>query len=983
MKKAPALLFGFLLLLLAGRVRAAGPPTLVLRDTTTTYLLESPYLQVLRVDTALTLAQIVAPRWAARFAAAPAGTPNYGGDPADFWLRAQVRSQARASTVWVLDTRFGSIDFEVYVTDSLGQPLAHTVVDAARRIRNGQAVPGRHPSVRLALPAGQPAWVYVHATGAVFKFRVRELTNELQLTRVADLYEALYFGILLALMLYNLGLFFSVRDRAYLYYVGFVASFGALQASLMNYLAVFVWPTASPEFDNRVNHLLLVALMVLGIHTARAFMELATYTPRLDRLLRALAWTTLLLPLFDLLAYAGLPAGYWLSNWAEVVMPLTGSAVTLLAGALTVRAGYGPARYYLAGWAILLAATTSYYLRILHVLPPSLFTEYSTRIASVLDLLLISLGLADRINIARQERREALDHALAVAQEKEAVQSAANRSLALRADELQVAYADLQASLRTTESLTERDELKTRFFTNISHELRTPLTLILGPLEQLLETPAAVPVAPELHLMHRHGARLLALINQLLDVARLEAGQMALHAAPHDLHGFVRLQVAAFQSQAAYLDLTLDLPPVAPPLEVYFDADQLEKVFTNLLGNALKFTPGGGRVDVRVSTADGPAPAAVITVADTGCGIPAAHLPLIFDRFHQVDDSTRRAHEGSGIGLALVKELVSLHGGTVAVESVAGQGTTFSVRLQLGTAHLQPEQLRPPAAPTVAEPVAAVRLPAPMPDSSTGELPEEAPADTRPLVLIIDDHADMRAYLSSCLGEGYRIISAPDGRAGLARATELLPDLVLSDLMMPHLDGLELCRRLKTDERTSHIPVVLLTARAAPDSRVQGLETGADDYLTKPFRPAELRVRVANLLAQRQLLRQRFAREVTLRPRDISITSADEVFLTRALAVVEKHFADPAFDVETFAAALAMSRVHLFRKLKALTDQAPTDFVRVLRLRRAAQLLAGGAANVSEVAYAVGFNNLSHFSKSFRELHGHAPSEHATSVVEG
>ncbi|MDQ2769706.1 MAG: sensor histidine kinase, partial [Bacteroidota bacterium] len=699
MKPTQALLFGFLLLLLAGRARAAEPPTLVLRDTAATYLLENPYLQILRVDSALTLAQIGASPWAARFRTAPTGIPNYGGDGADFWLRARVRSRARATTVWVLDTHFGDHDFEVFVTDSLGRPLARTVVDDARRFRNGQAVPGRHPSVRLVLPAGQSAWVYVHATGYVFQLRLRELTHQLQVTRVSDLREAVYFGILLALMLYNLGLFISVRDRAYLYYVGFVASFGALQASMMHYLAVFVWPTASPAFDTWVNHALLVAVMVMGIHTARAFMELATYTPRLDRLLRALAWATLLLPLFDLLGFMGLPGGYWLSQWAEVVLPLTGSAVTLLAGALTVRAGYGPARYYLAGWAILLAATTSYYLRVLHVLPPSFFTEYGTRIASVIDLLLISLGLADRINIARQERREALDQALAVAQEKEAVQAAANRALALRADELQLAYADLQASLRTTESLTERDELKTRFFTNISHELRTPLTLILGPLEQLLDTPAAGPVAPELHLMHRHGARLLALINQLLDVARLEAGQLALHAAPHDLHGFVRLQVAAFQSHAADLGLTLALPPLVSPLEVYFDADLLEKVLTNLLGNALKFTPGGGRVEVLVRAEDGAAPAAVITVADTGCGIPATHLPLIFDRFHQVDDSARRAHEGSGIGLALVKELVSLHGGTVAVESVAGQGTTFSVRLLLGTAHLEPEQLRPSAAP--------------------------------------------------------------------------------------------------------------------------------------------------------------------------------------------------------------------------------------------------------------------------------------------
>ena len=246
--------------------------------------------------------------------------------------------------------------------------------------------------------------------------------------------------------------------------------------------------------------------------------------------------------------------------------------------------------------------------------------------------------------------------------------------------------------------------------------------------------------------------------------------------------------------------------------------------------------------------------------------------------------------------------------------------------------------------------------------------------------MVIDDHHDLRDYVARCLSTEWRVLTAADGEAGLALVAQEMPDLVVSDLMMPHLDGLELCRRVKSDERTSHIPVVLLTARTSEHNRLEGLELGADDYLIKPFRPAELQARVRNILRQRQLLRQRFAQQVTLQPRDISITPADEIFINRVMAVAETHLANPDFDVESFASELAMSRIQLYRKLKALTDQSPTDFVRVLRLRRAAQLLAGHAGTVADVAYAVGFNNLSYFSKCFRELHGHAPSEHLAVV---
>ena len=1000
------------------RAYAAAPPT-VLRDTARTYALGGPNLAILRLPVPgpdPTLAQLQAAPWAGRFAQAPPGVPNYIGDQTHrFWLRVELDNRSHPGTGWVLETRFAENDFAVYVVNGPGQPYHAVRCGPAYPPRNAQAVPSRFANVGLALPPGRST-LYVHCGGNLFRLHLRETSHQLQTNRLEDLREALYFGILLALLLYNLGLFLSVRDVAYLYYSGFVASFGLLQACMMNYLSTYVWPLASGGFYDGVRIALLVLVMGTGIRTAQTFLVLARYAPRLHRALNGLLWGLLLLPASAWLEGQGYAQVRPVVIACEVLLPTAVTVLALAGGTLAWRAGYRPARYYMLGWACLLLGTTGFYLRLLHLIPVSFYTDYGTRISSVLDLLLISLGLADRINVARRERQQAVDETLLLAQEKEAVQRAANQALTRHSDELQLAYDELQTSLRTTETLTERDELKTRFFTNISHELRTPLTLLLGPLDQLLDTPAARPLAAELGLMHRHGGRLLALINQLLDVARLEAGQLQLRAAPQPLRAFVAVQVAAFQSHATDLGLTLEMlppDPAAPPLpEVWFDADQLEKVLTNLLGNALKFTPAGGCVTVAVGL-DAAAHAATVRVADTGCGIPAAHLPLIFDRFHQVDDSSQRPHEGTGIGLALVKELVSLHQGTVAVASTVGQGTAFTIGLPLGTAHLGhvPADEAPAAAAagagsaavaaTVAADSAAVAAalaartaaagsPAPAPaETLAPDFADADPAhpnnlnadglstDPRPLVLIIDDHADMRAYLARCLGPDYRLATAPDGRAGLARATDLLPDLVLSDLMMPHLDGLELCHRLKTDERTSHIPVVLLTARAAPESRLQGYQTGADDYLTKPFRPQELRVRVANLLAQRQLLRQRFAQAITLQPRDISITSADEQFLTRALAVVERHFANPAFDVETFADEMALSRVHLFRKLKALTDQAPTDFVRVLRLRRAAQLLAGGAGNVSEVAYAVGFDNLSYFGKRFRELHGHAPSEHA------
>jgi|GEM_PF-802412 len=956
------LLLWFALLLLPF-AKAKGTELVVLRDTAHSYSLGRHWglLPVRRGEPRLALAQVQVPPYSTRFRPSPEKHPRAADDAAEYWLRCQVRNETRAGTAWIFQAMNNPVD--VYVVAPSGQ-VRHLQAGQRDHWEQSYAVPSRRFNLNLPLEPGQTYTVYVRSRSSLFVFDIVERTHLLSQVRTADVWACLYFGLLLGMIGYNLLLFLSVRDRSYLYYVLFTASFGALQLVLMGYSSSWWGGRMTSWQSYLLEHTMLALVMAFSILTTRSFLETRQLLPRFDRVLRGALALTPLPPLLVLLRF-------WPGvEWVSTALPLLVCGLLLAAGTWLLATGSRSARYYMAGWALLIGAIVVYYLRTLNIIPLSFLTEQGVRIASAMEVILLSMGLADRINRARRERHEAQTLALAALQEKETVQAAANQALAQRASELQQAYAELQASLLATGRLQEIDQLKTRFFTNISHELRTPLTLILGPLEQLLHKPEAAPLIEEHQLMYRHGQRLLGLLNQLLDIARLEAGQLRLQACPTDLADFVRVRVAAFDSLASSRGIGLAVRAPSQ-LTAYIDRDQLEKVLTNLLGNALKFTPSGGQVAVELAESEGQAR---LTVVDTGCGIPAAHLPLIFDRFHQVDDSMSRRHEGSGIGLALVKELVELHQGTVGVASVVGRGTTFTVLLPLGSAHLRPEEVVPaPADVALNEELERDNEESSPANSSLAE--GEAP-DGRPLVLVVDDQADMRAYVASCLGGDYRLATATEGNEGMALALDLGPDLVLSDVMMPGLDGLELCRRLKSDERTSHIPVVLLTARASDQGKLEGLELGADDYLTKPFRPRELQARVRNLIQQRQQLRQRFGREVTLQPRDISITSADEAFLTKALAVAEQHLAEPEFDVEAFAAALAMSRIQLYRKLKALTDQPPTEFVRTLRLRRAGQLLAAQAGNVADVAYMVGFNNLSYFSKCFREMYGHVPSEH-------
>ena len=539
--------------------------------------------------------------------------------------------------------------------------------------------------------------------------------------------------------------------------------------------------------------------------------------------------------------------------------------------------------------------------------------------------------------------------------------------------------------------LQDLDSLRSRFFANISHEFRTPLTLLLGPLQRLEADPEDGN-APLFAMMTRNARRLGQLIDQLLDLSRLEAGRLPLRWRHDDPAAFLRALAEPFATLATDREISFTASIPAAPFTAWFDADVLEKVVGNLLSNALKFTPETGAVSIAVQISEAteprpiPSPTAdespadqadahllTVAVANTGSYIPPSEQAHVFDRFRQLAGGPHVG--GSGIGLALVKELVALQSGDITLSSDPDRGTCFTVNLPLFVAPPPGASAEPAEDPLVPEgtAVAAARAEiGPLDDSEA-----DAASAAAPSVLVIEDNADLRAFVVQELVSRYRVREAPDGEQGLATALAEIPDLVVSDVMMPGLDGFELCGRLKDDLRTSHVPVILLTARAGIESRLEGLERGADDYLAKPFDPRELRVRVANLIATRRKLQQQYAAQVqTLEPEAMPVTSADERFLRRCREVIDENLDNDDFTVEIFAKEVGLSRAQLHRKLKAITDIAPRDLLRAQRLKRAAHLLDGRYGNVTEVAYAVGFKSLSHFARSFREQYGVSPSEY-------
>nr|WP_303310964.1 substrate-binding domain-containing protein [Hymenobacter sp. BT730] len=512
-------------------------------------------------------------------------------------------------------------------------------------------------------------------------------------------------------------------------------------------------------------------------------------------------------------------------------------------------------------------------------------------------------------------------------------------------------------------------EAKLRFFTNFSHELRTPLTLILGPVEELLTHSPNLSSAQrhDLGLVRRNTQRLLQLVNQLLDFRKIEVGKMAVRATEGNLVTFVREIVDAFEKPARLRGVQLRMLAAEPVLKAWLDVNILDKVFFNLLSNALKFTPDNGHITISVQAAD-EGRALQVSVEDTGRGITEQDKAHIFEWFYQGDQGA--VAKGSGMGLALALGLTRLHQGQLTFSSQPGKGSTFVVTLPREL----PEALR---SATLIEPMT---LALDEPEALPAELPADTPiaTDRETLVLVIEDNAEVNEFLARKLQTDFRVQTATDGHTGFRMATDLIPDLIVCDVMMPGLSGLEVVAKLKEDWRTSHIPVVLLTARTAPEQQVEGVQAGADLYLTKPFNPTFLLESVRTLLANRARQREHYRRELSINTATVAAASPDQKFLADLTAIVEANLMRSDLSVEDVARSLGISRMQLYRKVKALLGTGVTDFIQSIRLTKARELLLDDTLTITDVAYELGFSSPSYFSTSFKTRYQISPSEFRT-----
>ncbi|WOD42869.1 hybrid sensor histidine kinase/response regulator transcription factor [Hwangdonia lutea] len=535
------------------------------------------------------------------------------------------------------------------------------------------------------------------------------------------------------------------------------------------------------------------------------------------------------------------------------------------------------------------------------------------------------------------------------------------------------------------ERIEEVNKLKLELFTNISHDFRTPLTLILGPLERLLKRDDLDTFVRGQHeIMYRNASTLMELINQLLDFRKNESGKLLLRASKNNIVPFVNEIKLAFNELARAKDIDFTLTSREQDIEVWFDQTKLKKIIFNLLSNAFKFTPNGGRITIEISISEKTKNLKTkrwvkLKVTDNGRGISKANKKFIFDRFYQLGERS-----GTGIGLSLTKNLVELHKGSIKVKSSENKGTAFSVKLPLGHAHLNKVQMVETKVLSEENKTFNIEKAAYV-DKSIVEQQEQKPIETMPLdkslstILIVEDNVEVRTFIKSIFLKSYNVLDAENGVKAIEIAKSYDIDLIISDVMMPVMNGMELCDKIKSNIKTSHIPVILLTAKTSQENQKSGFQLGADAYITKPFDAHILEVRVVNLLKSRKNLINKFKKDIILQPKELTVTSADEKFLKKAIRIVESNISNPEFSIASFIDEMGTSRSVLYRKLKALTDQSISEFIKTIKLKRAGQLISKSDMNISEIAYDLGFNDLKHFRKSFKKQFNVLPSQYRES----
>lgn len=859
-------------------------------------------------------------------------------DSSSTWLRLRLVNPSGEEGAWALLGRADWIEgflLDAHRTQTLQSFYWGSRMDLSQlTIGQGQGSNQARIAQLFTLPPGEywlylrlgPAWFQGQWQGPRFLDRQTYFEGPWRQRMERLVVYWLLQGMIAFMIIFNLFMYAINRDRAYLYYCLFALCLGEyfmLTVPTDAWLAFHQWERWRGVLFSLISYVLAISFGLFAL----AFVHTDGYGPRIGRLLQGL----------NRLAIG------------------VGIASTLYLLLTPIDAQWIKLRYWFNA-----PVVGAYFLSALYIIPAYLMARNPLARYFGLTAMFIILGggffllrsvyLASAGDISFQN-----DFGLVLSFQALAVVQLLTFSLSLSYRGRLIA--------RRKEQLEALDRAKSRFFANVSHEFRTPLTLILGPVGQLLDRTDDEQDRAQFRLIRRNAMRLLRLVNQILDLARLDEGKMEINAQDDDLVAYLRQLTMTFSSWAENQRRQLSFASEVESLPARFDADKVEKIATNLISNALKYAQEA--VWVRLSLEG--QQEICLSVRDDGSGIPEVQIPHLFKRFYQasaVDYATDLP--STGIGLALTSELVELLGGRIEVASEMGQGSVFRVWLPF---HPPETRLDDSAFPAPAKAFAAAALAPAVAVQATEGDPQQ------PDILIIEDQPDVRAYLARCLAGRFRLSLAENGAVGIQRAQEQVPDLVITDLMMPRQDGFAVSRRLKEAPETSHVPIIILTGRASLDSRLEGLEVDADVYLTKPFEAKELLAQVENLLRNRQRLQKRYSQQLLLDDGAMELPDREAQWLQKALTLTTQHMGEEDFGVERLADLMALDRTQLFRKLKALTDQNPSQFISTCRLRRAKQLIEAGEGNLTDIAYAVGFSSPAYFSRVFKQKYGRPPGD--------
>jgi signal transduction histidine kinase/DNA-binding response OmpR family regulator len=848
-----------------------------------------------------------------------------------YWLKVSVKPLASFSNWWIIlrdtgnfYTRGTANDYvDVYTVNNRNEIVAHQ--------RTGPFVPRSQKAVpqytvvncvMLSGVARQPVTLFIkmyneNSPGQLF---YPQLQNPVVPIMTSDSGLDIMCAIALLFSLLSFFFYFFVRDKSYLLF-GLFTLFYSQHYLILHPQAPFIdlYIPEHPWFVGPAFVFLTSGGLTIFLLFGRSFMNLRSLSYKTDRIVKWLVMIHIAAIIMEII-YMAITRQRLLSPWHVSIFMIA----TFF---LTIRFAFFKtfeARVFVAGSLCLFGFSIlgmMYNFQVVN-LP---FNPWP--IGQMGQLLIYSFGLAYKIKLNEKAKAEA-------------------------------------------EHIKGLEEIKSKFFANISHEFRTPLTLIQGPLQQIEEQVnatgkngvATVPLR-QIYTMRRNTDRLLELVNQLLDLSRLDSGKMKLQIVKGDVLQLLKSLSASFDSMAERKQIHYHVHFPEQTHIAFFDKDKLEKIVVNLLSNAFKYTPEKGTVSVIVEMEDS---RLRLSVEDNGPGIAKKELDKVFDRFYQVEGTEDR---GTGIGLALVKELVDLYRGQISVSSEPGKGSRFRVSLPIDKTGFKENEL------VYGEWKSEENFISRTVDEKEETINKQSLGSLLPLLLVVEDNNDLRQFICETVQQQYQVTEAKNGKEGYEKAMAEIPDVIISDVMMPVMDGFAMTERIKKDERTSHIPVILLTAKAGQQHKIEGLETGADDYLTKPFDAKELLTRVSNLINQRKLLRKKFAGSIQLKPSEVSVKSIDEIFLTNVMQAIEKNMEEDEFGVEELAKKVTMSRSQLHRKLIALIDKSPSDLIRQTRLLRAKELLQKKASTPSEVAFKVGFNSHTYFSKCFKEEFGISPGE--------